>query len=248
MDSAARFSNRAHYYDAYRPKYPNTLVDFLRNQLGFSTSSIVADIGSGTGILTELLLGQGGRVFAVEPNSDMRKIAEMKLSKHPGFASVEGSAEATTLQTKSVDFITTAQAFHWFRPNDAKAEFRRILKPMGWVVIIWNTRKRSTPFLDEYEGLVNWVDSEKRRVKHENANNLISQFLGTYEKVLLPNYQQVDLEGMLGRLMSSSYFPLPGSPLHDEAIGRATELFNRHRQNGLVTFEYWTEVYAGQLG
>jgi SAM-dependent methyltransferase len=249
MDPRDRFSKRSKYYHAYRPKYPDALVNFLETQLPFSLGSIVADVGSGTGILTELLLKNGNVVFGIEPNEDMRKIAEANLSHYPRFRSIDGSAESTTLPNNSVDFITAAQSFHWFVLREARAEFRRILRKDGWVVLVWNTRKTSTPFLQGYEELVNWIaDKKKNRVKHEDLTDAtISEFLGKPKMVKLDNSQQLELEGMIGRLVSASYSPLPGDPVHPELVRRATDLFNRYQQNGTVKLEYWTEVYAGQL-
>jgi ubiquinone/menaquinone biosynthesis C-methylase UbiE len=249
IDSAARFSNRAQYYDAYRPRYPDTLLGFLTNQLGFSKRSVVADVGSGTGILTELLLRNGNPVFAVEPNRDMREIAEARLSRYSRFTSVDGSAESTTLRNMSVDFITAAQSFHWFRSKETKEEFCRILRKDGWVVTVWNTRKQSSPFLRAYEDLVNCVDCQKKsRVKHEDLTDTsISEFLDECKITKLANLHKLDLNGLIGRLLSASYFPLPGDPLYPESVRRATELFNRFQQNGSVTFEYTTEVYAGHV-
>ena len=249
MDPRTRFSKRAEYYDAYRPKYPVALLNYLESQLSFSRRAIVADVGSGTGILTELLLRNGNTVFGVEPNEDMRKIAEAKLSHYLGFRSINASAEATTLPSDSVDFITAAQSFHWFQSKEARTEFRRILRKKGWVVVIWNTRKASTPFLREYERLVTRIVGDKKnRVKHEDLSEAtMCEFLGECKRTQLDNSQELDLRGMIGRLVSASYSPLPSEPLYEELVERATDLFNRYQQGGRVTFEYWTEVYAGQL-
>jgi SAM-dependent methyltransferase len=249
VDPKKRFANRAEYYDMYRPNYPKALLRYFVNELAFSPESVVADIGSGTGILSELLLGNGNLVFAVEPNDEMRSKAEAKLSTYRGFRSVNGSAESTTLPAGSVDLITAAQSFHWFVPEEARAEFRRILRLNGWVALIWNTRKTSTPFLQGYEELVDWLRSEsKNAVKHEDlSDRVISEFLGNYKVVKLDNSQQLDLKGLLGRLSSASYSPLPTDPLYGEFVRRARELFERYQQNGTISLGYWTEVYAGQL-
>jgi SAM-dependent methyltransferase len=206
----------------------------------------VADIGSG--ILTELLLKYGNTVFGIEPNEEMRRVAKTNLCHYPGFRSIQGTAESTTLPTRSVDFITAAQSFHWFQPLEAKAEFLRILKVNGWVVLIWNNRKADSPFLQEYEGLVAWMASQqKNRVKHEDiSESTLAEFLGDYRTTRLENFQWLDLKGLVGRLLSASYSPLPGDPSHSEFVRKATDLFNRYEQGGVVTLEYWTEVYAGQ--
>lgn len=250
VDSKRRFSSRAKYYDAYRPKYPQALLNYLREKLSFSQRSVVADIGSGTGILTELLLKNGNTVYAIEPNENMRKAAEGRLSEYPTFKSIDGSAESTTLRSNSVDFVTAAQSFHWFQQAEAKREFRRILRENGWVVLVWNTRKTSTPFLQRYEDLVAWIGAErKNRVKHEDlTDSALAEFLGKYETVKIRNSQQLDLDGLVGRLLSASYSPLPGESLHSELVRKATDLFERYQRKGTVTVEYWTEVYAGRLG
>jgi SAM-dependent methyltransferase len=247
IDPKSRFSGRAEYYAAYRPKYPDTLLNYLERHLPFSRRSVVADVGSGTGILTELFLRNGNTVFGIEPNGDMRRVAEANLSHYSGFTSVNGSAESTTLQNNSVDFITAAQSFHWFQLKETRAEFRRILKKTGWAVLVWNTRKTSTPFLRAYEELVNWTAGEKR-VRHEDlTETVISQFLGEHLAVKLDNSQQLDLRGMIGRVLSSSYSALPGESTHEDFVKKARGLFKRYQRNGFVEIEYWTEVYAGQL-
>lgn len=249
VDPKSRFSRRAEYYAAYRPKYPNTLLNCLESHLPFSRRSVIADVGSGTGILTELFLRNGNTVFGIEPNEDMRRVAEANLSDYSGFTSVNGSAESTTLQSNSVDFITAAQSFHWFQFKETRLEFRRILRKNGWVILVWNTRKTSTPFLQGYEELVNWVAGQKKkRVRHEDLTEaVISQFLGEHLMVKLHNSQELDLRGMIGRVLSSSYSVLPGEPMHEEFVKKARELFNGYQKNGTVELEYWTEVYAGQL-
>jgi ubiquinone/menaquinone biosynthesis C-methylase UbiE len=249
IDPKKRFANRGESYDLYRPKYPRALLRYFANELTFSDQSVVADVGSGTGILSELLLGNGNLVFAVEPNEEMRRIAETKLSRYRGFKSINGSAESTTLPADSVDLITAAQSFHWFVPEEARAEFQRILRLNGWVALIWNTRKTSTPFLQGYEELVHWLTSERKNVvKHEDlSDRVISEFMGKYKVVKLDNSQQLDLNGLIGRLSSASYSPLPTEPLYGEFVRRARELFERYERNGTITLEYWTEVYAGQL-
>ena len=249
VDPKDRFLRRAQYYDAYRPRYPETLLFYLREQLSLSQRSVIADIGSGTGILTELLLENGNTVFAVEPNEDMRKTAEARLSNYLTFKSVDGSAESTTLQSNSVDFVTAAQSFHWFQVAAAKREFRRILRTDGWVVLIWNRRKTSSAFLQGYADLVAWIAGErKNRVKHEDlTGSAIAEFLESIQTVKLQCSQLLDLDGLVGRLLSASYSPLPGEPLHEQLVRKATGLFDRYQRNGVVALEYWTEVYSGKI-
>jgi SAM-dependent methyltransferase len=136
-------------------RLPPEVLPFLEGECGLTDRWVVADIGSGTGILSELFLGNGNRVFGVEPNAEMRRAAERLLGGDARFTSVAGSAEATTLAEGSVDLVAAGQAFHWFDPEAARAEFLRVLKPGGWVALAWNARRRSgTPFLEDYERLL----------------------------------------------------------------------------------------------
>lgn len=246
-DPKERFSKRAEYYSRYRPSYPNSLLRYMERELSFSRSSVVADVGSGTGILSEMLLKNGNRVFGVEPNEDMRRTAGANLAKYESFTIVNGSAESTTLGNRSVDVITAAQSFHWFNPEPTRAEFRRILREGGWVVLIWNTRKSPTPFLQDYESLVKWV-SEGRIIRHEDVSDAtMRSFLGDYKATNLHNTHKLDYDGLIGRLLSASYAPLAGERLFVEMIAKVSELFNQHQVDGVVSFEYETAVYAGQL-
>jgi SAM-dependent methyltransferase len=188
-------------------------------------------------------------VFGVEPNEDMRRIAESKLSRYPRFKSVCGSAESTSLPDNSIDFIVAGQAFHWFRRTETKIEFRRILKVNGWVVLLWNTRKKSSSFLKAYEDLVNSIRADNSgQVKHEDlTDGELRAFLGKFKEAKLDNEHELDYEGLVGRILSASYSPLPGAQRHQELIQRIGELFSQYEQNGRVRFEYWTEIYAGQL-
>src|SRR5687768_13340243 len=136
-DPVARFSNRVENYAKYRPNYPAGVIDLLKTDCGLTETSTIADVGSGTGILSEMLLKNGNTVIGVEPNEAMRLAAELLLTSFPNFRSIDGSAEDSTLESESVDFIIAAQAFHWFDRTKSKREFRRILKPGGWVVLIW---------------------------------------------------------------------------------------------------------------
>jgi SAM-dependent methyltransferase len=231
----------------YRPRYPDGLISYLKSELGFSEKSIVADIVSGTGILSEMFLRNGNIVLGVEPNEDMRKIAEANLGSYSNFRSVNGSAESTKLSEGSVDFITAGQSFHWFDHPRARTEFRRILGSEGWVVLVWNTRK-STPFLYDYDRLTRTGPLEKMKVWNENlTDEAIANFLGEHRTIKLLNSQELDCTGLVGRLLSSSYAPLSGEEGYDETLARIDEIFKKHQVNGVVRFEYDTEVYAGQL-
>src|ERR1700726_4293608 len=153
-DSKQRFSNRVADYLRYRPGYPSELLDVLRKECDLRPGQVIADIGSGTGFLSEMFLKTGNRVYGIEPNEAMRKAGEEYLASYDSFVSIDASAEATTLENGTIDFVTAGQAFHWFVPAAARREFQRILKPGGWIVVMWNDRQLDSAFANAYEDLL----------------------------------------------------------------------------------------------
>lgn len=250
MDSTQRFSSRVENYIRYRPGYPAAVLDLLKEKCGLTGVSMIADVGSGTGILTELFLRNGNRVFAVEPNRDMREAAERLLGKYPNFTSISGTAEATRLEDQSVDIVTAGQAFHWFAREQARREFLRLLRPGGWVVLIWNDRILTSPLAAAYEHLLRTYGTDYEEVNHKHTDaKVIGPFFGAggYEQAGFPNRQVFDWDGLKGRLLSSSYAPEPGHPHHAPMLEALTRLFEEHQTGGTVAFDYDTLVYFGRL-
>lgn len=244
-----RFSDRVENYVRHRPGYPQEIISLLQDEAGLTPKSIIADIGSGTGISAEFFLKAGCTVHAVEPNGDMRAAAERLLSRYPNFHSVSASAQATTLPDHSIDLIVAAQAFHWFNTPATRAEFTRILKPGGHISLIWNERKLdSTPFLHAFEQLLLTFGTDYTQIRHENVNAaaLSSFFSGPYATHTFPNEQRFDFEGLKGRLLSSSYAPGPGQPRHEEMIAELRRIYDAHQVAGQVCFEYDTRVHLGR--
>ncbi|MCP9493150.1 MAG: class I SAM-dependent methyltransferase [Pyrinomonadaceae bacterium MAG19_C2-C3] len=251
IDSKERFSTRVANYIKHRPDYPRELVAFLRDELALNSSSIVADIGAGTGILTRAFLENGNRVFAVEPNDEMRRAAEEVLAKYDGFHSIKGSAEATTLERESVDYIVAGQAFHWFDVERARVELTRILKPDGWAVMVWNyLLTDKTEFLREYDELLieYGVDYLQVRKSWDDAASLMKFYgAGNYRLETLDNRQILNYEGLRGRLLSSSFAPQAGEAKHDEMMRRLDEIYARHAVDNRVEMIYETRMYYGRL-
>jgi SAM-dependent methyltransferase len=250
-DPTKRFSSRVEDYIRYRPSYPAEVISWLARECGLTAQSRVADIGSGTGILARLFLDFGCRVFAVEPNADMRAGAERQLADEPRFHSIEGRAEATALPDASVDLVTAGQSFHWFDPAAARAEFRRILRPGGWVVLIWNERLVTAGFLADYEDLLQRLSTDYGRVDHRQiGDEAIGRFFAhdSWRVASFPNHQDFDWEGIRGRLLSSSYAPLPGSPKFAPMMEELEAIFAKYHQGGHVKVVYETKMYVGQLG
>jgi SAM-dependent methyltransferase len=250
-DAKQRFSNRVADYVRYRPSYPSALVDLLREECGLRPDHLVADVGSGTGILSRMFLENGNRVFGVEPNGEMRSAGEEYLSAFKNFSSVAGCAEATTLPGASVDFVTVAQAFHWFEPAATRCEFLRILRSTGFVVIVWNERLfDTTPFLREYEALLHRFANDYAKVSESYPRPAqIQDFFAanTFLQKSFPNFQKFDCDGVGGRLRGSSYAPSPDQPAFAPMMAELERIFNSHQHHGQVRMDYTTHIYFGQL-
>jgi SAM-dependent methyltransferase len=245
-----RFSSRVDNYVRYRPSYPPEAIELLRGRCGLRAGAVVADIGSGTGILTKLLLQSGAQVIGVEPNDGMRGAAEAALGANPHFRSVSGSAEATTLAPDSVDLIVAGQAFHWFKIESARREALRVIRAGGWGALLWNEHPSSgQAFLTDYETLVRRHAPEYDQVVGSRADeaSMREYFGGAMQLATFPNQQIFDYDGLLGRLMSSSYAPEPGHPQHEPLLAGLRQVFDRHARDGKIVFPYLTLVYFAQL-
>jgi SAM-dependent methyltransferase len=250
-DPTKRFSSRVEDYIKYRPHYPRAVVELLRDGCGLTNESIIADVGSGTGILSELFLRNGNRVVGVEPNREMREAGERMLAAYDNFVSVEGRAEATTLESGSIDFVTAGQAFHWFDIEGARREFRRILRPGGWVVALWNDRRiEGTPFLEDYERMLVEYSTDYREVSNKHSDEgALGEFFGAggFRMRRFANSQTLDFESMKGRLRSSSYTPEPGHPNFEPMMREFASIFERYQQDGRMVVDYDTKVFYGRL-
>lgn len=245
-----RFTSRVDTYAKYRPGYPAAVIELLISECGLTPAALVADVGSGTGILSELLLKNGNTVVGVEPNLAMRVAAEKLLRGYSQFQSVNGAAEATTLPSASVNLITAGQAFHWFDAAAARKEFARILKPEGFVALIWNDRRLdATEFLRDYETLLRKYGTDYAKVQEFDPRAQITQFFSPQEFKYkeFDNRQEFGFEGFKGRVLSASYTPEPGNPNFEPMLKALQQLFDSYERNGIVAFDYETRVFYGRL-
>ena len=253
-ESKSRFTSRVENYLRYRPGYPGALLELLRRAWGLSPGTVIADAGSGTGLLSRLFLENGNEVFGIEPNAAMREAGERFLEEFQGFPfhSVAGSAEATTLAEASVDAVVAGQAFHWFEPAETRTEFQRILRADGWVALIWNERvTEASAFSREYERLLQKFGTDYGRVRETYpTRDKMARFFGhaDFREDRLENAQVMDYEGLRGRLLSSSYAPDKGHPQHQAMIEELARIFGQHHTQGSVKFECQTRAYSGRLG
>ena len=255
-DETHRFDGLADVYARYRPRYPSELVVRLREERGLPSGAHVADVGCGTGRLAEAFLEQGCRVTGIEPSAPMRAQAVDRLANRPGFACLAGSAEATCLPDACVDAIVAGQAFHWFDAPRAGREFRRVLRPGGWVALVWNERHDlSQPFLAAYEALIHVHSPEyHERLSDAYGGARALAFFGGEERrdpgavrlLVLPNPQQLDWDGLQGRTASASYIPKAG-PGREALFASLRALFEEHARDGHVEFLLHTIAYHGTL-
>lgn len=245
-----RFDNRVKNYVKYRPNYPLEVLDFFKNELKLQKPSVIADIGSGTGISSKLFLENSNKVFGIEPNLLMRKASVEYLKDYPNFKAIDGTSENTTLENKCVDFIIAAQAFHWFNTAKTLKEFRRILRKNAFVSLIWNERQLdSNKFLRDYENLLTEFGSDYENVRHDKiTKKSLNEFFKTniYRKTF-ENSQTLDFNGLLGRLLSSSYMPSEENPRFEEMKKSLKQLFAEHAIKGKIKVLYNTNIFYTKL-
>ena len=211
----------------YRPSYPNEYIDYLLSANELNENQIVADIGSGTGIFSHQLLESGLHVIGVEPNDDMRKMAEQSLNQYPRFQSIKATAENTTLKENSVDLVTVAQAFHWFDKEAFKIECQRILKQKAHVALVWNSRDVTSPLIQEnaeicqktcptFKGFSGGIDE---------TPEMFNSFL-KMESMSLKNIKMIFLTmKVFRRNLSASYAPKENDEEYKNFVLLLSELF-----------------------
>lgn len=250
LKNTKRFSDRVENYIKYRPHYPQEVIFYLSNECGLNPESIIADIGSGTGISAEMFLKNGNRVYCIEPNDEMRNASGKMFSEFENFFSINAAAENTTLNKGSVDFVIAAQAFHWFDRKLCRKEFKRILRKDGYAVLIWNSRTNTSEFMKDYEGLLKQYSTDYNKVNHENISEAVIKnfyYPNKFSKVTFHNFQEFDCGGLIGRLLSSSYIPLIQNEMYHDMIGNVEKIFSKNNSGGVIKMEYETQLYTGRL-
>ena len=244
-----RYAGKAGHYNRFRPHYPQDAVEVFRRESG-AQRRIVADIGSGTGLFSQRLLQAGFQVYAVEPNADMRHEAESHLAGEPGFRSISGTAEATTLPTHGVDALSCAQAFHWFDVDRVIPEFRRILRPGGVVCLLWNNQRfDANDFHRDYESVLRQECPDYQGFNISSISYSIEKLKTQFRTDQVVEYhfdneQVLDLEGLKGRISSVSYCPVPDSAAYAKLMGETEALFARHKRGGHVRILHDVEMYC----
>lgn len=249
-DSTDKFTHKAELYTLGRPDYAKEFIDYLFSELGFSNETTVADIGSGTGKLTKQLLQRRCKVFAVEPNDDMRHIAEKELKEFDNFISVKGDASNTTLINNSVDFVTAAQSFHWFNHEEFFLECKRILKPTAKVILIWNCRDEKDELNKEIYQLNKVFCPDFKGFSEglkEDDETIYSFFSGKYEKLTFKNPIYYREDSFINRLLSSSYALRVDDKKYSLYLEGIKEIFYRYERNGIIKMPNDTVAYIGEV-
>ena len=246
-----KFVGKAEVYAEFRPTYPEEFIEYLYATVGFSDSSTVADIGAGTGIFSKLLALKNTSLICVEPNTEMLNEARKTLGQFAKIKLIKASAENTTLHDNSVDFITVAQAFHWFEREKFKAECQRILKNNGKVVLVWNCRDNTNPVVIEnaetnkrlcpdFKGFTSGLD--------ENPQSYADFFKnGKCEYKTFISELKFDEERFIGRCLSGSYAPIKNSENYYAYIKEIKKLFNKYSKNKILSLPNITRSYVGEV-
>ncbi len=249
--STERFTGRVDDYARHRPGYPDEILALLQGECGLTEADLVADVAAGTGLLTQIFLRNGNRVLAIEPNASMRATLENMKRVHGRLACIDGTAEVTKLPDQSADFVTVAQAMHWFDLPKARREFARILQPDGWCVIVYNERRRlGDAFHEGYEALLQMYGSDYCEVQQKHLQQeQIAAFFAPCEvkRTVMDNFQDLDLDGLAGRIASSSYMPTHLDHGYQEMQQEIAKLFERCQQGGRVRLQYQCAVSFGPL-
>lgn len=250
MDNTKLFTGRAENYSASRPDYSKEFIEYLYSVQKFNENSVVADIGSGTGKFAKHLLDKGSFVFGVEPNDDMRKAAETDLMGFEKFISVNGTSEEMNIKDNSVDFVTAAQAFHWFNVEKFRSECKRILKPRGKVILVWNSR--------DINNVVNKASYETYKQYCSNFNGLSGGiikdderidkfFYSRYERIEFENNLYYNKANFIRRSLSSSYSLNPDDEKYDDYIKEIENVFDKYSCDGIIEIGNNTVGYIGEV-
>lgn len=245
-----RFDGLSNLYERYRPAYPAAFLDLLYDG-PLQSGGPVADVGAGTGILTRQLLERGSTVYAVEPNPEMRRLAKQKLGGMAGFYPVDGTAEHTSLPDRCVVCVTAAQAFHWFNPEGFRQECRRILRPGGMVVLVWNSRDGESPLVQENDALNRRLCPEYRGFsgggRGTSSEELAHFFSGGFQTHSFNHPLAFDREGFIGRNLSASYAPRTDDPGYVCYVKELERLFERYQKDGNIVMPNRTCCYLGRV-
>lgn len=253
MDNTQKFTGKAEGYEKFRPSYPSAVYEYIRCTAGLTEDSVIADVGAGTGKFASGFLTRGFDTFCIEPNADMKAQMDLRFAAFPNYKGLFASAEETTLPNASVDCVTAAQAFHWFRRSDFRAECKRILRPCGKVFLIWNHRDESSAVTRAHGELNARFCSHfvgfSGGMSEIDAAQFDDFFLpGTCRVRIFSNDIRYDsADAFVGRALSSSYAPQKNDMAYDAYAVALADLFQYYAENGVLNVKNDAVVYTGDL-
>lgn len=238
-------------YLKYHPGYPKKLLNYLYEDIGFSRESVIADICSGTGVLTRLLLEQGSRVVYVESDDQMREIAERLFSdEFQRFVSIKGTAENTTLFNDAVNFIVCTRSLRQFCRDKYRQEFYRIMKPSGTIIFLYNRLNQEDDFIKECRRLTKTYQTyhETPYYRELSEDEIVDFFESApYNHISFSHRQSLDYDGARDRFLPEINFLEQWNNGYKEMFEEFNDIFNRYSQNKKIFINYTTEVYTGAL-
>ncbi len=247
MNSSAAYTSKAVKYARYRWDYAPQAIERILHTANITLAAVVVDIGAGTGIMTRHFMGKAGQVIAVEPNAEMRRLAEEALVGDPTCRVIDGLAEATILPSACADLIVAAQAANWFDPPAARDEFRRILKPDGWLAILRNfgTDQEMNAAMEKI------YPPETDTAEIMKGRGIPADFYfegGNFVRQRFEFTEKANWEQFFGAACTASYAPDEGSPLFEQFERDARQVFAVHQIEGFVLTHGVTELWLGKMG
>ena len=239
------FETGSDVYERARPGYPPEVVDVLIGTSGLSSASLVLDLAAGTGKLTRQLHGRGLRCVAAEPSPAMRQVFARVLPEVPVVAS---TAEQVPLADRTVDAVAVAQAFHWFDAPVALAEINRILRPGGWLDLVWNERDESDPMVAELVRISKWdqcapypVGTDFGAVIERDGNGRF----GVVQRTRWPFVQRLDLGAFVEGVASRSYVQVLPEPDRQALLDQVEEFASTLPQP--IAMPYITDLFCAPV-
>jgi len=230
---ATSFAEVADAYERGRPGYPGEAVAWL---VGEPPRDVV-DLGAGTGKLTRSLVAAGHRVTAVEPLPEM---LERLRAAAPEAAAVPGTAEAIPLPEASADVVVSAQAFHWFDHDAALPEIVRVLRPGGWLAVVWNIRDDSEPWVRKLSEVIGSESVEPGDVEDVLETSGLFQ---PVERATFGHVQRLHRETLRDLVLSRSYCAVRTPEERAPVLAAVDRLFDAHGDGRVIALPYRTECF-----
>lgn len=246
------FIGKAKLYSKYRPNYSDNYFKYLHNNLKINNKSVVADVGAGTGIHTKGLLSITKRIYAIEPDTNMLSECILLLKDYTSVRGINCTAENINLPANSVDYITVAQAFHLFNQKKCIKEFRRILRPNGKLILVWNSKEHNALFYDSEKIIKKYCPCYSREIHARTFTKTLYQNCftsGTYSFIRFyhDSTELLDKETFIMRTMSASYAITPENINYNSMVNELENVFDFYAYNQHVEVPESTVIYHGNI-